>query len=81
MKTEQEKADCANPWPEDSEQCPDYSHGQIETTSFGQGSNLEIHAWCVGLNSTSMEDADEDDADQSGCGWCGIYKLDAPQNK
>ena len=65
MKTEQEKADWENEWPEDGEQCPDCGYGQIEVQEFGQGAGKEIQAWCVGLNGTKLEDADEDD--EEGC--------------
>ena len=77
MKTEQEKADWENPWPEDGEQCPDCGHGQIEVQEFGQGAKKEIHAWCVGLNGTKLEDADEGDEEGCGCGWCGTYHPNA----
>lgn len=72
-KTEQEKADWENPWPEDGEQCPECHHGILEVQQFGQGAGLAVHAWCGGLNGTKLEDADDDDAEGAGCGWDGVY--------
>ena len=73
MKTEQKKGGWENPWPQDGDQCPECEHGQIETQQFGQGAMLEILAWCIGVNGTKQEDADDSDEDGCGCGWEDTY--------
>lgn len=74
-QSEQERGDWTHEWPEDGEQCPECSHGMIEVQSFGHpdAPGYEVHAFCVGLNGTKLEDASEDEEGDCGCGWSGIY--------
>lgn len=73
MKTDQERGDWAKHWPEDGDTCPD-CRGQVETQEFGVAGQADVVAWCVGINGTRQEDADESDEDGCGCGWEGTFK-------
>lgn len=73
MATEQERGDWEFPWPSDGEACPQCGC-QIETQEFSTTNGVDLMAWCVGLNGTKQEDADEGE-DGCGCGWCGQYYV------